>query len=206
MNDLFPHLHNDEALRLLKASLKLTKRKERMKEINRALRKADRTGNDRPLVDMGFDADYIAALKEPGATGTRGIHPVRIAACGKRIRKIRDQIYDDFGLRIDGNKLVPAHPTTATQNTQELFGEVRLVDKREEESGSDLLPAPSGPADAQNAPVLGLPLLAVRRGVSASSQPRGASHRTPHLQRLPLIPDRSRARSHTALAQLHEPA
>ena len=93
-----------------------------------ALRQADRSGSDQPLTDMGFDADYIAALREPDATGTRGIHPVRIAACGKRIRKIRDRLHDDFGLQIVDQKLVPAHPTTATQNTQELFGEVRLVD------------------------------------------------------------------------------
>ncbi len=128
MSDLFPHLHNDEAIRLLKVSLKLTKTKERMKAINRALRKADRTGSDQPLEEMGFDATYIANLKEPDATGTRGIHPVRIAAHGKSIRKVRGRLHDDFGLQIVDQKLVPAHPTTATQNTQELFGEVRIVD------------------------------------------------------------------------------
>ena len=93
-----------------------------------ALRQADRSGSDQPLTDMDFDADYIAALREPDATGTRGIHPVRIAACGKHIRKIRDRLYNEFGLRIEDQKLLPAHPTTATQNTQEIFCKVRIVD------------------------------------------------------------------------------
>ena len=124
MNDLFPHLHNDEAIWLLKVSIKLNKAKERLKAINRALREADRTGSDEPLEMLGSDRVSIASLKEPDPTGTRGIHPARLAAYGK----IRDWLHDEYGLVIVDHQLKPASPCTTTQNTQELFGDVRIVD------------------------------------------------------------------------------
>lgn len=128
MNDLFPHLHNDEAIRLLKVSIKLNKAKERLKAINRALREADRTDSDEPLEMLGSDRVSIASLKEPDPTGTRGIHPARLAAYGKSLGKIRDWLHDEYGLVIVDHQLKPASPCTTTQNTQELFGDVRIVD------------------------------------------------------------------------------
>ena len=128
MQDLFPNIHSEEALRLFKAALAIDKRKERSKAINRALRRADLIGSDKPLEELSLDSKQIAAFKKADLTGARGIHPARIAAFGRKYRKIRDRLHDDFGLEIVGNQLRPASPSTVSQNTIELYGDIRIVD------------------------------------------------------------------------------
>ena len=128
MQDLFPHIHHSEAVKLFKKAMSLYRRKEYFKAINRALRKSKRSGNDQALEELGFDRTQIANFKSPNNQGTIGIHPIVLRNLRTRIRKIRDKLIADFDLSIIDGKLTSSSPSTFPQTTHEMCGDVLIVD------------------------------------------------------------------------------
>ena len=128
MQDLFPHVHHSEAVKLFKKAMSLDRRKEYFKAINRALRKSQRSGSDQALEELGFDRKQIVNLKSPNDKGTVGIHPVVLRNLRTRIRKIRDKLSTDFGLTIIDGKLTSSTPSSVAQTSHEMCGEVLIVD------------------------------------------------------------------------------
>ena len=98
---------------------KLEKQQEHYKAINKALKRADKTGDDTPLRELGLSDQTIAGLKEPDFAGRRGIPSYVLTNNNSNMRRIRERIE---ALRA----------TAEDQTSSEQHGEVRIVDNVEE--------------------------------------------------------------------------
>ena len=98
---------------------KLEKQQELYKAINKALKRADKTGDDTPLRELGLSEQTIAGLKEPDFAGRRGIPSYVLTNNNSNMRRIRERI-----------EVLKA--TAEDQTSSEQHGEVRIVDNVED--------------------------------------------------------------------------
>ena len=97
----------------------LEKKMEQSKALNKALKKAFKTGSDQPLRDLGFGDSTIAELKVPDVCGGIGIQPYEMSNRSANIRRIKKRI---------ANLEAIADDTTS----EKTFGPVTVVDSVDE--------------------------------------------------------------------------
>ena len=98
---------------------KLQKQQELYRAINKALRKADKSGDDAPLKALGLSDQTIAGLKQPDFAGRRGIPSYVLTNNSSNMRRIRQRIEE-------------LKATAEDQTSEEQHGEIRIVDNVEE--------------------------------------------------------------------------
>lgn len=109
-----------EAVQKLTEKLqKLEKQQAHYKAINKALRKADKSGDNAPLKALGLSEQTIAGLKQPDFSGNRGIPSYVLTNNSSNMRRIRE--------RIEALKA-----TAEDQTSEEQYGPIRIVDNVEE--------------------------------------------------------------------------
>ena len=109
-----------DATRKLSMKLeKLEKQQLLYKAINKALRKADKSGDDAPLKALGLSDQTIAGLQQLDFAGNRGIAPYVLTNNNSNMRRIRQRIEELKAMSED-------------QTSSEQYGEVRIVDNVEE--------------------------------------------------------------------------
>ena len=109
----------DAVVKLAEKLEQLEQKQQLYKAINKALRKADRTGSDEELKALGLSAKTIAELKTPDFAGCRGIPSYQLTNNSSNMRRIRQRIE---ALR------EAAHD----QTNEEVHGDIRIVDNVEE--------------------------------------------------------------------------
>ena len=109
----------DAVVKLVEKLQKLEEKQELYKSINRALRKADKTGSDEELKALGLSDKTIAELKTPDYAGRRGIPSYQLTNNSSNMRRIRQRIE---ALR------ATAHDVTNTEK----HGDIEIVDNVEE--------------------------------------------------------------------------
>ena len=98
---------------------KLQKQQELYRAINKALRKADKSGDDAPLKALGLSDQTIAELKQPDFAGRRGIPSYVLTNNRSNMRRIRQRIEE-------------LKATAEDQTSSEQHGEILIVDNVEE--------------------------------------------------------------------------
>ena len=83
------------------------------------MKRADKTGDDTPLRELGLSDQTIAGLKEPDFAGRRGIPSYVLTNNNSNMRRIRE--------RIEALKAATEDRTSSEQH-----GEVRIVDNVED--------------------------------------------------------------------------
>ena len=109
----------DAVIKLAEKLEKLEQQQELYKAINKALKKADRTGSDAELKALGLSDKTIAELKTPDFAGRRGIPSYTLTNNSSNMRRIRQRIE---ALREAEND----------QTSEEQHGKIRIVDNVEE--------------------------------------------------------------------------
>ncbi len=109
----------DAVVKLIENLEELEKKQALYKAINKALKKADRTGSDEELKELGLSDKTIAELKTPDYAGRKGIPSYVLSNNNSNMRRIRQRIE---ALREAAND----------QTSEEQHGDIRIVDNVEE--------------------------------------------------------------------------
>ena len=109
----------DAVVKLVEKLQKLEEKQELYKSIDRALRKADKTGSDEEFKALGLSDKTIAELKTPDYAGRRGIPSYELTNNSSNMRRIRQRIE---ALRAVANDVT---------NTEK-HGDIEIVDNVEE--------------------------------------------------------------------------
>lgn len=109
----------DAVVKLSEKLEELEKKQQLYKAINKALRKADRTGSDEELRELGLSDKTIAELKTPDFAGYRGIPSYVLSNNSSNMRRIRQRIE---ALRASADD----------RTSEEVHGGIRIVDNVEE--------------------------------------------------------------------------
>ena len=109
----------DAVVKLAEKLQQLEQKQEHYKAINKALKKADRTGSDEELKELGLSDKTIAELKTPDYAGRKGIPSYVLSNNNSNMRRIRQRIE---ALREAAND----------QTSEEQHGDIRIVNNVEE--------------------------------------------------------------------------
>ena len=109
----------DAVVKLTEKLLQLEQKQELYKAINKALKKADRTGSDEELKELGLSDKTIAELKTPDYAGRKGIPSYVLSNNNSNMRRIRQRIE---ALR----------EAEHDQTSEQQHGDIRIVDNVEE--------------------------------------------------------------------------
>lgn len=109
-----------DAIRKLTGKLeKIEKQQALYKAVNKALKRADKTGDETPLRELGLSEKTIAGLKEPDFAGRRGIPSYVLTNNSSNMRQILQRIEE-------------LKEAAGDRTSEERHGDVRIVDDVEE--------------------------------------------------------------------------
>ena len=114
-----PILSNDEqAIELLEEKLEdLKERQERMKAVNKAIKKKDIAEGDEDLRDMGYSDDEIEELRKPDFAGRVGFQSFTLQNNNANIKRVEARIEKLKAVKADGNKEVECEFFRVVENT-----------------------------------------------------------------------------------------